>query len=175
MIKCDTSKLEEQLKKFHEEAIKKLKGMVRRFSYSITMRAIGNTPIGDAVKNADLYAKRVTDPAWQSYGLDPMEGFAKGSWRVSMDGTLDVQALYGAAAGETAGDLAVMELGSYKLGETVIISNRGPYIRNINNPSDRASIQTNGQGVIPPTIDAIMNIYQYRLDDYYQMKRADGL
>jgi hypothetical protein len=86
-----------------------------------------------------------------------------------------MQSLYGAAAGETAGDLAVMELGSYKLGETVMISNRGPYIKNINDPSDRASIQTNGQGVIPPTIDAIMNIYQYRLDDYYQMKRADGV
>lgn len=173
MIKCNISKLEEQLKKLHEEATKKLEGMVRRFAFSVVGRAIDNTPIGDAIANADFYAKRQTDPNWQSYGLQPIAGFAKGSWRVSTDGTLDMQELYGVAAGETAGDLALLELGSYRLGETVMISNFGPYIRNINDPQDRSSIQTQGQGVIPPTVDAIMNIYQYRLDDYYNMKRAD--
>lgn len=174
MIKCDTSKLEQQLKKFHEEAIKKLEGMVKRFTFSIVSKAIDNTPIGSLEANLDLYLKRQTDSQWQSYGLQPIPGFAKGSWRVSLDGTLEMQELYGVAAGETAGDLSRAEMSSYKLGDTIMISNFGPYIRNINNPSDRASKQTQGQGVLPPTLDAIMNIYQYRLDDYYVMKRADG-
>ena len=162
MISCDTSKLEAELKKFHEEATRKLEGMVQKFTYVVSLTAIDNTPIGDSIKFLDLYEARKKSGG---NGLQPIEGFAKGSWRVSMDGTLQMQELYGQDSDEMAASLIKSDLTQYKLGETIMISNFGPYIADIEENYQRYNKK---RPIIQPTIDAVMRTYQLNLDDYYK-------
>ena len=159
-ISCDTSQLEESLKKFHEEAVRKMEGMVRKFSYIVAWTAIDNTPIGDSLKWESLYLLRQ-----QNTGLEPIEGFAKGSWRVSTDGTLEMQTLYGQDSDEMAASLIQSDLMTYKLGETVMISNFGPYILELEKNFDRYNKQ---QPIVQPTMDSVYRTYQLSLDDYYK-------
>lgn len=159
-ITCDTSQLEQDLKKFHEEAVRKMEGMVRKFSHIVAWTAIDNTPLGDSVRWEPLYLLRQ-----KNIGLEPIEGFAKGSWRVSTDGTLEMQTLYGQDSDEMAASLIQSDLMTYKLGETVMISNFGPYILELEKNFDRYNKQ---QPIIAPTVDSIYRTYQLSLDDYYK-------
>lgn len=159
-ISCDTSNLEQDLKKFHEEAVRKLGGMVQKFSHIVALTAIDNTPIGDSVKYESLYLLRQ-----KNIGLEPIEGFAKGSWRVSTDGTLEMQTLYGQDSDEMAASLIKQDLNEYKLGETVMISNFGPYIVELENNFREYNKQ---QPIIAPTIASVQRTYQLSLDDYYK-------
>jgi hypothetical protein len=159
-VSCDTSKLEENLKKFHEEAVRKMQGMVQKFSHIVAWTAIDNTPIGDSLKWEDLYQKR-----YDEIGLEPIEGFAKGSWRVSMDGTLEMQTLYGQDSDEMAASLIKQDLSQYKLGETVMISNFGPYIVELEKNFTRYNKQ---QPIMQPTLESVYRTYQLSLDDYYK-------
>jgi hypothetical protein len=159
-VTCDTSKLEENLKKFHEEAVRKMEGMVRKFSHIAAWTAIDNTPIGDSMKWEDLYDLRK-----RTIGLEPIEGFAKGSWRVSTDGTLEMQTLYGQDSDEMAASLIKQDLMDYKLGETVMISNFGPYILELEKNFDKYG---RGAPIIEPTMFSIYRTYQLSLDDYYK-------
>lgn len=151
--------------KLEQEIARKLEGMVRRFVHIITMTAIDYTPIGSSVNYAEWYAMRRTNPNWQSYGLEPIEGFAKGSWRVDMDAVLSIQEYYGQSSEKQASDRALKDLNDYKLGNTIMISNMGPYIQQLDN---NYSKQTHGQGILQHTIDSTMRTYQLHLDDYYQ-------
>lgn len=159
-IICDTSKLEESLKKAHEEAVRKMQGMVQKFSHIVALTAIDNTPIGDSIKYESLYLYR-----YENIGLEPIEGFAKGSWRVSMDGTLEMQTLYGQNSDEQASSLIKQDLMQYKLGETVMISNFGPYILDLENNFQKYNKQ---QPIMQPTLESIYRTYQLSLDDYYK-------
>lgn len=161
MIKCDTSALEKQLAEFHKEAVRKLEGMVRKFSLAISFTAIGNTPLGDAETYLEYYVLRLAD-----LGLQPIEGFARGSWQVNFnDETASAQELYGQDSGATAESAIKIHLLNYNLGDDVIISNVGPYIGKLeNNYSD----QTSGMGIMKPTVDSVMRTYQLHLDDYYK-------
>lgn len=164
MLSVETSALLADLDKFHKEATRKMKGMVRDFSSIVTSTAIDNTPQGNSDTSANWYNKRLTDPRNQSYGLQPIEGFARGSWRVDTDGSLEVQELYTNTAGSMAMSIADSSLNDYKLGDTVMISNYGPYIRSL---EKNYSGQTHGQGIMQPTLDSISRTYQLHLDDYY--------
>jgi hypothetical protein len=159
-VSCDTSKLEENLKKFHEEAVRKMQGMVQKFSHIVAWTAIDNTPLGDSLKWEDLYQKR-----YDEIGLEPIEGFAKGSWRVSTDGTLAMQTLYGQDSDEMAASLIKQDLNQYKLGETVMISNFGPYIVELEKNFMRYNKQ---QPIMQPTLESVYRTYQLSLDDYYK-------
>lgn len=159
-VTCDTSKLEQSLKKFHEEAVRKMQGMVQKFSNIVALTAIDNTPLGDSVKWEPLYLLRQ-----KNIGLEPIEGFAKGSWRVSMDGTLEMQTLYGQDSDEMAASLIKQDLTQYKLGETVMISNFGPYIVELENNFQKYNKQ---QPIIQPTLESVYRTYQLSLDDYYK-------
>jgi hypothetical protein len=159
-ITCDTSKLEQSLKKFHEEAVRKMEGMVQKFSHIVALTAIDNTPIGNSIEWKDLYQKR-----YEEIGLEPIEGFAKGSWRISMDGTLEMQTLYGQDSDEMAASIIKQDLNQYKLGETVMISNFGPYIVELEKNFTRYNKQ---QPIIQPTLESIYRTYQLSLDDYYK-------
>lgn len=159
-VTCDTSKLEESLKKFHEEAVRKLGGMVQKFSHIVALTAIDNTPIGDSVKYEALYKLRQ-----ENIGLEPIEGFAKGSWRVSMDGTLEMQTLYGQDSDEMAASIIKQDLNQYKLGETIMISNFGPYIVDLEKNFKDYNKQ---RPIIAPTMESVYRTYQLSLDDYYK-------
>lgn len=159
-VTCDTSKLEQSLKKFHEEAVRKMQGMVQKFSYIVALTAIDNTPIGDSIRWEALYLERQN-----LTGLEPVEGFAKGSWRVSMDGTLEMQTLYGEDSDEMASSIIKSDLTHYKLGETVMISNFGPYILELENNFQKYNKK---QPIVQPTLASIYRTYQLNLDDYYR-------
>ena len=159
-ITCDTSKLEQSLKKFHEEAVRKLGGMVQKFSHIVALTAIDNTPIGDSIKWEALYLERQN-----LIGLEPIEGFAKGSWRVSMDGTLEMQTLYGQDSDQDAASLIKQDLNQYKLGETIMISNFGPYIVDLEKNFKDYNKQ---RPIIAPTMESVYRTYQLSLDDYYK-------
>jgi len=164
MITCDTAALLADLDKFHKEATRKMKGMAREFAESVAFVAIENTPIGDSIANSRWYKERSTNPSNQSYGLQPIEGFAKGSWRADLDGSLEMQEFYTATAGAMALSSVKASLGDYKLGDKIMISNYGPYIESLEN---NYSPKTRGEGIVKPTMDTIWRTYQMKLDDYY--------
>jgi hypothetical protein len=137
-----------------------MQGMVQKFSYIVAWTAIDNTPLGDSIKWESLYLKRE-----KSIGLEPIEGFAKGSWRVSMDGTLEMQTLYGQDSDEMTASLIRQDLNQYKLGETVMISNFGPYIVELEKNFTRYNKQ---QPIVQPTMESVYRTYQLSLDDYYK-------
>jgi hypothetical protein len=160
MITCDTSILEKQLVEFHKEAIRKMEGMVRQFSYTVSFTAIGNTALGDADVYLDAYIERLAVT-----GLQPIEGFARGSWQVTFgNDSPEMQELYGESSGKTAEAAIKIHLLNYKLGQDVYVSNVGPYIQTI-----EFSDWSKHQGrIVQPTLWSVMNVYQLHLDDYYK-------
>lgn len=152
MIKVDVSKVLEELKAYQQDTVRRLEKMVTGFAYIISKTAIANTPLGDAEEYFKLYELRQ-----KRIGLEPTEGFARGSWQVNTSGEFSVQLVY---SGSEALSLIKTDLGSYKLGDTLYIGNRGFYIKMLeNNYSD----QTQGMGIMQPTLDSIMQTYKVDL------------
>lgn len=155
MISVDVSKVLEELRAYHQDTVRRLENMVRGFSYIISKTAIENTPLGSAEEFFKLYERRQN-----TLGLDPVEGFARGSWQVNTTGQFSMQAIYGANSGSEALTLIKTDLESYKLGDTVYVGNKGFYIRLLEN---NYSSQTNNLGIMQPTLDSIMQTYQVDL------------
>ena len=158
MISTDVSKVLEELKAYHADTVRRLENMVRGFSYIISQTAISNTPIGDLSKHFELYQRRLTDGS----GLKPEPGWAKGSWQVNESGQFSIQQVY--SAGESL-SLIKTSLGSYKLGDTLYIGNTGFYIRML---EKNHSPQTQGLGIMQPTLDSIMQTYKVDLPRLFQ-------
>ena len=157
MVSADVSKVLEELKAYHADTIRRMENMVRGFSYIISKTAIENTPIGDAKEYFDLYQRRLTDGS----GLKPEAGWARGSWQVNETGQFSIQQVY---SGGEALNLIKADLGSYKLGDTVFVGNKGFYIKLLEN---NYSSQTNELGIMQPTLDSIMQTYKVDLPRLY--------
>lgn len=160
MIKVEVQDLIKDLQNFYLEAVRKMENMVRGFSYEVALTAVDNTPLGDSVAYRKLYLRRE-----KQYGLEPIEGLARGGWQVSLDGTLDFQEIYGIGSGNTATSAVKTHMMNYKLGETVIIGNKGPYIQLL---EDNHSDYTQGNGIIQPTVDHVMSVSRVSLLTYYK-------
>lgn len=156
-IKADTTALEMSLMKAAGTIALKLKGMVQGFAYEFTLKAIENTPLGDSEKYFNLYQRRTFDQNWQSYGLEPIEGFAQGAWQISLDGKLNVQEFYGSTSGDTAAKIAQLKSKGYQLGDKIYIGNYGPYIQ---------SLESGGE-ISKPTLDQVQAAYKIELQRYY--------
>lgn len=154
MISVDVSKVLEELKAYQQDTVRRLEKMVTGFAYIISKTAIENTPLGDAEKYFALYQRRLTDGS----GLKPEAGFARGSWQVNTSGQFSVQQVY---SGGEALSLISTDLNRYKLGDTLYIGNRGFYIRALE--EDNHSDQTQGMGIMQPTLDSIMQTYKVDL------------
>ena len=157
MITVDISKVLEELKKYHEDVERKLKYMVIQFSYLISSEAIRNTPLGNAAPtdqggNLPWYLRRES-----TLGLQPIEGFAQGSWQVNTSGQFNIQETY---SGSEALSLIRGGISNYRLGQTVYIGNSAYYFRELEN---NYSEQTQGLGIVKPTLDAITATYQVDL------------
>ena len=155
MISADVSKVLEELKAYHQDTIRRMENMVRGFAYIISKTAIENTPLGNSEEYFKLYELRQGRT-----GLEPVEGFARGSWQVNTTGQFSMQAIYGVDSGGQALALVKADLGSYKLGDTVFVGNKGFYIRLLEN---NYSSQTNELGIMQPTLDSIMQTYKVDL------------
>lgn len=154
--------LAKQLEDLKLDVENRLKGMVQKFSFNIADAAVGFTPLGDESLYPSLYEQRQ-----QIWGLKPEKGYARGSWQVSLDGTLDKQELYGVGSGDTALGAVNTHLRNYKLGEDIIIGNPAHYIGNLEGLYGPPSSRQAPQGIMKPATDKIINIYAIRLDDYY--------
>ena len=155
MISADVAKVLEELKAYQQDTVRRLENMVRGFAYIISQTAIENTPLGSAEEYFKLYELRQNRT-----GLEPTEGFARGSWQVNTTGQFSMQAIYGANSGSEALTLIKTDLQSYKLGDTVYLGNKGFYIRLLEN---NYSSQTNNLGIMQPTLDSIMQTYKVDL------------
>lgn len=161
-ITCNADELNKQLESVKADIENRLTVMAQKFSFGVAESAIDYTPLGDSEKNADLYKVRQ-----QIWGLQPIEGYARGSWQVSLDGSLDKQELYGASSGATALGAVNTHLRNYKLGEDIIIGNPAHYIGALEGLQGIPSSRQAPQGIMKPATDKIMNFYQLKLDDYY--------
>ena len=157
MITVDITKVLQELQHYKEEVDRKLKYMVVQFSYLISSEAIRNTPLGNAAPkdqggNLPWYLRRE-----DITGLQPIEGFAQGSWQVNTSGQFNVQEIY---SGGEALSLIRGSISNYQLGQTVYIGNSAYYFRELEN---NYSEQTQGLGIVKPTLDAITSTYQVDL------------
>ena len=164
MLKFDVNPLLKSLEDFRVLNETKTKGMVQLFVRNVVTYATDSTPIGDSITHLELYKERTFNTEWQSYGLQPVEGFARGSWRVSLDGSTQLQENYGRDSGDLALRQARFNVRDYRLGQEVTISNYGPYISDLER---NYSQQTQGQGIMKPTVDSVMRIASISLKNYY--------
>lgn len=156
MITADTDPLVKSLEKAQAEIERKLLGMVSEFALKFTDVAVQATPIGDSVEYARLYQQRL-DP------LPKEEGMSRANWNL-MD-VNDFYPIYSVNQSLPYSDAKSYMNSYYKLGETFYLGNATPYIGLLEN---NASPQTAGNGISQPILDQILNVYQYRLDDYYK-------
>lgn len=170
-VTCNTDALLASLKKLEEEVAQKLKTMVETFVYNIAWQAIENTPFGNAEANKRYYYSNLR-LKW----FMPIEGSAKGGWTVSMNTPTRVLVPLRAdseAAINTKED-ADRDSKAYKLGDTVYIMNSVPYVATEGFTSPNFGSLEGGysrqapQGIMKPTVDSIINIYQLKLDEYYK-------
>ena len=174
MLEFDTTALLASLTKAHEDAVKRMKNMVEGFAYEFILTVSSKTPIGDATSLGlgesgvmqpyatyyDLYSARA-----DKYGIDITPGYHKGAWQFSSDGSFqfspDINPVYDSAdsAMNRAED-------SYRLGSTFYIGSNTPGMVFLEGNS---SEQTNGMGIIQPTIDDVTSAFAINAQRYYQM------
>lgn len=176
-IICDTSKLEESLKKAHEEAVRKMQGMVQIFAYKVTVEAIENTPFGNVIEYAALYNNYI-----RLKTLPPEAGSAKGGWTISFNGPTKI-IFPERATDENAVNIktnADIDSQKYRLGDDVYIMNSVRYVASEGWPYDTyrngapvRSLESGASsqapyGIMEPTLHAIYGIYTSELNKYYE-------
>lgn len=172
-VTCNTDALLASLQKLEEEVARKLKGMVETFVYNIAWQAIENTPFGNAVANQRYY-RTYERLKW----FMPIEGSAKGGWTVTMNAASRVLVPLRAdsqAATNTKDD-AKNDAKNYKLGDTVYIMNSVPYVATAGFTQPSFGSLEGGyssqapQGIMGPTLNQILNVYQLNLNEYYKVE-----
>lgn len=176
-VTCDTSKLEQSLKKFHEEAVRKMEGMVKIFAYKVTFEAIENTPFGDDQTYAVLYNNFI-----RLKTLPAEAGSAKGGWTISFNAPTKI-IFPERASDENAVNIknnADIDSQRYKLGDDVYIMNSVRYVASDGWPYDTykngtpvRSLESGASqqapfGIMEPTLHAIYGIYTSSLNEYYK-------
>ncbi len=160
-IDADLSALVKQLQDMYQDTVRKMENMVRGWSYEVTLTAIGNTPIGnnapEPAGNLQSYLRRQ-----EEFGFLPEPGLARSGWQVKPNGLLNFQELYDP---DQALANARTSMASYQLGQDVWIGNKGPYIKAL---EDNYSPQTNGQGILKPTLQTIEVLYKTDFTKYYK-------
>jgi hypothetical protein len=156
MLTFDTTALLESLQRAHDDAVVGLENVAKGLAFELTERAIENTPLGDSNKYARYYQARQS--------LPQVEGLARGNWQFSGDSNFSLQIIAGKASGETALNIVESTSNNYVLGSTFYIGNATPYIGDL---EADYSPQTNGHGIISPTISDITGAYQVNYQYYY--------
>lgn len=162
MITVDVSQVLKELKEYHKEMVIRLENMVRIFAYNVAYSAIQNTPLGDYANGTKKY-KSYYDA--RKPPLPQIEGLARGNWQYYRQGQGRLQILAGEASGDAALDTFQGKSLAYQLGQTFYIGNFAPYIESLEGDY---SPQTEGNGIMKPTLDTITSIYQFNLPMYYK-------
>ena len=157
MLTFDTTALLKSLKEAHTDAVLRMERMVRGFAYQLTLRAIENTPLGNSKGVYARYYNARTN-------LPQVEGLARGNWQFDENGSLTLQIIAGQASGEVALDLVEMASSRYRLGDSFFIGNAAPYISAL---EADYSPQTNGEGIMKPTLADITGAYSVDFQRLY--------
>lgn len=160
MMTFDTTALVASLNQFHMDAVNRMERMVRGFAYQFALRAVQNTPIGNSRLFASYYNAR-TD-------LPKVEGLSRGNWQFDLDGSFNLQIIAGQGSGEAALDVVEAMSSKYRLGNTFYIGNVTPYIEDL---EANRSYQTNGAGIMQPTLDDITGVYSVNFRSLYDSNR----
>ena len=176
-IVANIDALQKSLEEAKKEVAKKLEGMVQIFAYKVTWQAIENTPFGDSDEYAALYNRKA-----RTRYLPAEAGFAKGGWVIEMDKPFSSN-YFMQADSENAQNVkwaADQRSLNYNLGDTIYISNNVPYVANdawpyptYKNGNPVRSLESGAstqapQGIMKPTFDSIVSIYQLQLNEYYE-------
>lgn len=156
------------LEKYIIDLEKRLKNMVVGFAYEVTLHASGSTPIGNA---EDLHEENPNkgqrkyqwfyDKRFDSYGIPVNVGFHRNAWVFSLTPTTTLDRTIGSNPEEKVRSVGNA---SYRLGDSFYISATGPGFSYL---EDNGSTQTNGQGIVKPTIDLIQSTYKVDLKKYF--------
>ncbi len=158
-IKINIEKLVKSITNLKVESTRKMEGMVRKFTYQVAYVSTSNTPLGNAEYYQKLYDLRQIWPK--------EEGMARANWQFSRDRSFPDIIDSGRDTGSRAVTNIQTQMKSYKLGDNFYIGNGLSYVvsqleRNNKSP------QTMGQGIMKPSIDAIVNVYGIQLNEYYK-------
>ena len=160
MLTSNSDQIYKEILKYKAEVKRKLEAMVRGFALDIVRIAIKHTPLGDAKQYPLWYQRR--------YSADsrflPVEGFAQGSWQIQYRDSFPWQFNFAPDQDITALMNASLSSEQYKLGKDIWVGNAGPYIGVLE--SGRGSMQA-PQGIMQPTLNEIMQVYQLNLKQYY--------
>ena len=159
IVSANSAKVLKSLQEYHKIVQRKLNNVVRGFAYKITQEAINHTPLGDASAFMQRYIERQ-----EAIGLNPQEGFARGSWQVTNSSAFTVQTIYGINSGTQALSAVQSKLSGLTFRDNIFIGNRGYYIGFLEN---NYSPQTNNMGIMKPTMQAIMQVYQISIKELY--------
>ena len=160
MITSNSTAFAKSFEAVQKQIEQKLKNVVRGFAYKVTYEAIQNTPLGNSEQYFKMYERRQT-----LLGLNPEEGFARGSWQANQSGQFTIQSIYGVSSGSEAYSVVKTSLGNITLGETVYIGFRCPYIKLL---EANHSPQTDNLGIMKPTQAAVMASYAIDIKKLYQ-------
>lgn len=159
IVDSNSSKLLQSFREFQKVLERKLNHVVREFSYIITEEAIAKTPLGNAEEFMDRYIARQ-----QAIGINPQEGYARGSWQVQPSQSFTLQTIYGANSGVQALSVVKSQLSGITFKDDIYIGNRGYYIGLL---QDNYSSQTEHLGIMKPTLEAVMQVYKISIKSIY--------
>lgn len=158
-VSIDFTAAKKSLDEYLRVVERKLNNMVRGFAYEISSQAIAHTPLGNSEEFIERYKERQ-----QRFGLNPVEGYARGSWQVKKDSNFTVQEIYGVQSGTTALTAISASLSAITFKDNIFIGNRGYYIALL---EGNYSQQTQNLGIMKPTQDAVMASYAIDMKTLY--------
>lgn len=173
MLEVDNTAMKKSLEELKKKVTRGLESVVEGFIYNATVAAIDKTPFG---KMNALYQI----PSRTNY-VPARVGAAKGGWVISFDRPTTAPFQEWASSADAFNIKTMVEEDStrYKLGSTVYIQNRVPYvvkdhwtIPKLRNGREVTSLESGysdqaPNGIQGPTFDMIKNIYANSLQDYY--------
>lgn len=154
--------LSEQLEQLQLIIRRKMTRMVERFVAETIVRiAVSNTPVGDSDENLEYYIRR---QKLTPEGFEPVEGYARGGWRVYIDG-VGSDSLFSDPTGSIVESDAEERMSDFRLGDTVRVANITSYVSkaNVMGPS----LESQNEGIFEPTKTAIFAAYIQDLRTYY--------
>ena len=158
-VAVDFTAVSKSLAEYLRVVERKFNFMVRGFAYEISSQAIEHTPLGNSEAFIARYQERQ-----KRFGLNPVEGYARGSWQVKKDRNFTVQEIYGVQSGSTALTAISASLTAITFKDDIFIGNRGYYIGLL---EGNYSQQTQNLGIMKPTQDAVMATYAIDMKTLY--------
>lgn len=178
MVSSNIDAVVSDFNKLKERINQRLIQMATTFAYQVTVRAIDNTPFGTLINPDGTFNTLYENPARIAFFGSDVPGIAKAGWQLRVGAIA-----YGGrkpmpARSEQATEIkqdAGNELRPFKLGQTIFISNKVPYVVQDNFFASRVPSSLEGgyslqapDGIMKPTTQMIATVYSLQLGKYYK-------